>query len=40
MHARSTLNASVTGSGDIVCYGNPKIQQTKMTGSGDINIRN
>ena len=39
MHANETFNGSITGSGDLVCYGNPTQQITKVTGSGDITIR-
>jgi len=33
------LQAKITGSGDLRCYGNPTRQITKVTGSGDIMIR-
>src|SRR6056300_212012 len=39
MHATETLNGSITGSGDLICFGNPGRQITKVTGSGDITIR-
>ena len=39
MHATETLNGSITGSGDLLCYGSPERQVTKVTGSGDITIR-
>ena len=34
------IRKSITGSGDIVCYGNPEKQQIKTTGSGGVLIRN
>ena len=40
MHAKQTLNAFITGSGDIVCKGNPRKQKTKVTGSGEIIVQN
>jgi tryptophan synthase beta subunit len=40
MHCSDQFSASITGSGDIVCYGNPEKQQIKTTGSGDVLIRN
>ena len=39
MHATETLNGSITVSGDLLCYGSPERQVTKVTGSGDITIR-
>lgn len=39
MHATETLNGNITGSGDLLCYGSPERQVTKVTGSGDITIR-
>ena len=39
LHASSDLTANVTGSGDIICSGNPKKQQIKTTGSGDVIVR-
>jgi len=39
MYANSSVNANIKGSGDIVCHGNPRMQQIKTTGSGDIEIR-
>ncbi|MDC1012181.1 DUF2807 domain-containing protein [Flavobacteriaceae bacterium] len=39
MHAAETLNGSITGSGDLLCYGSPGRQVTKVSGSGDITIR-
>ena len=39
MQANSEINARITGSGDIVCLGNPQIQNIKKTGSGDVIIR-
>ncbi len=39
MHASEILDAFITGSGDVVCKGNPKKQKTKITGSGDISVR-
>ena len=39
MHATETVNGSITGSGDLICFGNPGRQITKVTGSGDITIR-
>ena len=39
MYASETLNAIITGSGDIACGGNPGKQITKVTGSGDIIVR-
>jgi len=35
-----TAEARVTGSGDIVCKGNPRKQKTKVTGSGEIIVQN
>ena len=40
MYARQSLNGNITGSGDLVCYGVPERQKTKVTGSGNISIRN
>ena len=40
MHASEELEARITGSGDVNCIGNPERQITKVTGSGDIKIRN
>jgi len=39
MYASDSLNGNVTGSGDILCHGKPKIQQIKTTGSGSIEIQ-
>ena len=39
MYVSEILDAHITGSGDVVCRGNPKKQKTKITGSGDISIR-
>jgi hypothetical protein len=39
MNTSENLNASITGSGDIICKGKPEKQITKVTGSGDIIIR-
>ena len=39
MYASEILDAFITGSGDVVCKGNPKKQKTKITGSGDISVR-
>lgn len=38
-NADDALDALITGSGDVVCKGNPKKQKTKITGSGDISVR-
>ena len=35
-----SINAQITGSGDIICHGNPDIQKTNTTGSGDVKIIN
>ena len=40
LYANEELEAKITGSGDIYCFGNPERQITKVTGSGDITIRN
>lgn len=39
MQASSEINARITGSGDIICLGNPQIKNIKTTGSGDLIIR-
>ena len=39
MYASDSLNGHLTGSGDILCHGKPKIQQIKTTGSGSIEIQ-
>ena len=39
MYATEILNASIIGSGDVFCKGNPSKQITKVTGSGDITVR-
>jgi len=39
MYASESISVYITGSGDVVCKGNPKKQKTKVTGSGDISIR-
>ena len=39
MYVSEILDAHITGSGDVVCRGNPKKQKTKITGSGNIFIR-
>jgi hypothetical protein len=39
MYASESIAVYITGSGDVVCKGNPKKQKTKVTGSGDISIR-
>ena len=38
MNTNKSLKVQITGSGDLVCYGNPPIQNTKVTGSGKIKI--
>ncbi len=40
LYANEELEAKITGSGDVRCFGNPERQITKVTGSGDITIRN
>ena len=40
LHANEGLEARVTGSGDVRCFGDPERQITKVTGSGNITIRN
>ncbi|MEK9614158.1 MAG: head GIN domain-containing protein [Flavobacteriaceae bacterium] len=37
---KSELSSQITGSGDVICYGNPPRQKTKVVGSGNITIRN
>lgn len=37
--AKDKIDAKVIGSGDLIFYGNPKIENTKVTGSGDISAR-
>jgi len=39
MYSSEVLQAKITGSGDLRCYGSPTRQSTKVTGSGDIMIR-
>lgn len=38
--ALKEINARVTGSGDIIYKGSPEVEDTKVTGSGDITSRN
>ena len=40
MQVTEEINGQVTGSGDITCFGNSKHQKIKITGSGDIRIKN
>ena len=40
LHANEGLEARVTGSGDVRCFGDPERQITRVTGSGNITIRN
>jgi hypothetical protein len=39
VYASNEIDARVTGSGDVVFYGNPKIEKTKVIGSGEISAR-
>lgn len=39
MYTSESLNVNITGSGNLLCYGNPERQITKVTGSGNITIR-
>ena len=40
IHSSSKVIANITSSGDIVCYGNPQIQQIKTICSGDVRVAN
>ena len=40
VHLKSELSSQIVGSGDVICYGNPPRQKTKVVGSGNITIRN
>lgn len=38
VHLSDALTASVSGAGDITCYGNPSSRQVQTSGSGEVNF--